>query len=110
VTTRFLPRLFAFAVCVAAADPVSPRCGEADAIALRGATLRVENDLFVNTDRNYTSGVSLTAISRDIPGEIRPACLPWPVRLHAALIDRFDPDFWRGRWLARMREQGRAGR
>lgn len=95
MSARFLPCLLVFAACAAAAEPAPPRCGEADAIAYRGATARVENDLFVNTDRNYTSGVSLTFISKDIHGEIRPACLPGPVRLHAALIDRFDPDFWR---------------
>lgn len=92
---RVLPVLLALAACSAAAGPETPRCGTADEIAFRGATARLENDLFVNTDRNYTSGVSLTFISRDIPGELRPACLPGLVRLHAALIDRFDPDFWR---------------
>lgn len=92
---RILPCLLALAACAAAAEPAPSPCGDADAIRFRGATARVENDLFVNTDRNYTSGVSLTFISRDIPGEVRPACLPGLLRLHAALIERFDPAFWR---------------
>lgn len=80
---------------VMAAEGPAAACPEGEAIRFRGLTARLENDLFVDTDRNYTSGVSVTAISRDVPGALDPDCLPWPVRLHAALIRRFDPDFWR---------------
>jgi lipid A 3-O-deacylase len=69
-------------------------CDDDEAIRFRGFTARLENDLFANTDRDYTNGVSLTAISRDLPGQIDPRCLPWPVQLHAALIRSLDPDFW----------------
>lgn len=79
---------------VSAAAPAST-CPDGQAIRLRGLTARLENDLFVDTDRNYTNGVSVTAISHDVPGELDPNCLPWPARLHAALIRRFDPGFWR---------------
>ncbi len=99
-------RLLAASLCVAAvaatanaADgpahaPPSARCTGTSAIAFRGLTTRLENDLIANTDRDYTSGVSVTAISRDIPGEIDPDCLPLPVRLHARLIGALDPGFW----------------
>ena len=76
--------------------PASPKsgCAGSGAIEFRGLTTRLENDLIANTDRDYTSGVSVTAISRDIPGEIDPDCLPLPVRLHARLIRAVDPGFW----------------
>jgi hypothetical protein len=73
----------------------SGACADDQPLRFRGFTARIENDLFVDTDRNYTSGVSVTAISEDLDGALDPQCLPWPVRLHAALIDRFDPGFWR---------------
>lgn len=60
----------------------------------RGATARLENDLFANTDQNYTNGVAFTAVSHDITGEVKTACLPAPVRLHAELIRRLNPAFW----------------
>jgi lipid A 3-O-deacylase len=91
--------LAALAVAANAAEPPAhpapnPACGGSSAIEFRGFTTRLENDLIVNTDRDYTNGVSFTAISRDIPGEIDPDCLPLPVRLHARLIRAVDPGFW----------------
>lgn len=83
------------ATSAAAADLPGGKCPDDKAIRLRGFTARLENDLFVDTDRNYTSGVSVTAASHDLAGELDPDCLPWPARLHAALIRRFDPGFWR---------------
>lgn len=80
---------------VDAAEPPAAACAGGEAIAFRGFTARLENDLFVDTDRNYTNGVSVTAISRDLPGALDLDCLPWPARLHAALVRRFDPGFWR---------------
>jgi len=68
-------------------------CGE-DAVRFRGATVRLENDLFTGTDQNYTNGVGLILVSHDIPGRLRTDCLPAPVRLHAQLIERLDPGFW----------------
>lgn len=69
-------------------------CQPRDAIAFRGGTARLENDLFANTDQNYTNGVAFTAVSHDIAGPVRVACLPAPVRLHARLIRFLDPGFW----------------
>jgi hypothetical protein len=69
-------------------------CKAAQAIEFRGLTLRLENDLFVDTDRNYTNGVAFTAVSRDIAGSLRTECLPTPVRLHAELIKWLNPGFW----------------
>jgi hypothetical protein len=78
-----------------AAEAPGLGCPPDNAIAFQGFTARLENDLFFDTDRDYTSGLSLTAISRDLPGEVDPACLPPPLGLHTALIERFDPGFWR---------------
>lgn len=73
----------------------APACADDEAVQFRGYTVRIENDLFANRDRDYTNGVSLTAVSRDMAGPIRTECLPWPLRLHAELIGRLDPSFWR---------------
>ncbi len=89
-------------VCIAAvaqtsaSSPPDESCLGSPAVEFRGYTARLENDLFANTDRDYTNGVSLTAISRNIPAGADPACLPLPLRLHAALIRGLDPAFWRG--------------
>jgi len=69
-------------------------CTAAEAITFRGVTARLENDLFVDTDRNYTNGVAFMAVSHDIAGSLRTECLPAPVRLHAELIKRLNPGFW----------------
>ena len=69
-------------------------CTAAEAITFRGLTARLENDLFVDTDRNYTNGVAFMAVSHDIAGNLRTECLPAPVRLHAELIKRMNPGFW----------------
>lgn len=85
--------LLVLAAGVASAAPAGECAGD-KAVRFRGFTARIENDLFVDTDQNYTSGASVTAISQDLAGELDPDCLPWPVRLHAALIHRVDPEFW----------------
>lgn len=69
-------------------------CSASDTIRFRGATARLENDLFADTDQNYTSGVAFTAVSHDIIGKLNLGCLPAAVRLHAALISYLDPGFW----------------
>jgi lipid A 3-O-deacylase len=69
-------------------------CNASNAIRFRGATARLENDLFADTDQNYTSGVAFTAVSHDIFGKLNLACLPAAVRLHSALISYLDPGFW----------------
>ena len=80
---------------VAAADLPRGKCPDDKLIRLRGFTARLENDLFVDTDRNYTNGVSVTAASHAVPGELDPNCLLWPAQLHAGLIRRLDPEFLR---------------
>lgn len=79
-------------------DEVSSRaaCSAEQEINFRGGTLRVENDMFANTDQNYTSGVAITAVSHDIAGQLQTECLPLPVRLHAQLIKFMNPQFWAG--------------
>lgn len=69
-------------------------CTDDQGLHFRGLTFRLENDLFADTDQDYTNGVSLTAVSQDLPTGFNPDCLPWPVRLHADLIARADPGFW----------------
>lgn len=69
-------------------------CSPDETIRFRGGTLRLENDLFTGTDQNYTNGVALILVSRDIPGRLRTECLPAPVRLHANFIKLVNPGFW----------------
>src|SRR5574340_1208142 len=69
-------------------------CGADKEVAFRGGTIRIENDLFANTDHNYTSGVAIMAVSRDITGLLQTDCLPLPVRMHAQLIKSMNPEFW----------------
>lgn len=86
--------LLACALCgPVAADP--PSCLPEESLRWRGGTVRLENDLFTGTDRNYTNGVALTAVSRDLQGELRLACLPQPVGAYARFIRWADPGFWR---------------
>lgn len=75
------------------ADP--PSCSPEQSLRWRGGTLRLENDLFTGTDRNYTNGVALTVVSRDLQGALRPECLPQPIGWYARFIGWADPDFWR---------------
>lgn len=69
-------------------------CKADEVLRFRGLTARLENDLFADTDQNYTNGVALTAVSHDITGKLRTECLPTPVRLHAELIKFVNPGFW----------------
>lgn len=69
-------------------------CTADEVIRFRGGTARLENDLFAGTDQNYTNGVALTLVSRDIAGRLRPECLPLPMRLHAQFIKFVNPRFW----------------
>lgn len=82
------------ALLLSAPAAASSSCPDAETVQWRGFTFRLENDLFANRDRDYTNGVSLTAVSHDMQGPIRPECMPWPIRLHAELIHRLDPTFW----------------
>ncbi|ALT00537.1 hypothetical protein AT746_17350 [Lacimicrobium alkaliphilum] len=70
------------------------KCPARDIPKFRGGTVRLENDLFVGTDQNYTSGVGVTLVSHDISGKLRAKCLPAPVWLHAQLIQLLNPGFW----------------
>ena len=72
-----------------------PRCLPEQSLHWRGGTLRLENDLFTGTDRNYTNGVALTVVSRDLQGALRPECLPQPIAWYARFIGWADPEFWR---------------
>ncbi|ENZ0355786.1 lipid A deacylase LpxR family protein [Pseudomonas aeruginosa] len=74
------------------ANPSS--CSPEQSLRWRGGTLRLENDLFTGSDRNYTNGVALTAVSRDLQGGLRPECLPQPIGLYARFIGWADPGFW----------------
>ncbi len=74
-------------------DPVIA-CTAEETIRFRGGTLRLENDKFTDTDQNYTNGVSITMVSHDIPGQLRPECLSTPTRLYRQLISLMNPGFW----------------
>lgn len=70
-------------------------CSSEQAPRWGGGTVRLENDLFAGTDRNYTNGVAVSAVSHDIGGELRPTCLPGPLGLYARTIRWINPDFAR---------------
>lgn len=74
--------------------PSVKNCQPHEQIRFRGFTARLENDLFSDTDQNYTNGVAFTAVSHDIIGKLEPECLPAPVRLQAELITLLNPGFW----------------
>ena len=74
--------------------PSAANCQPHEQIKFRGFTARLENDLFADTDQNYTSGVAFTAVSHDIVGQLKLECMPAPVRLQAELIALLDPGFW----------------
>lgn len=78
----------------ASSDGIS-RCLPEHALHWRGGTLRLENDLFTGTDRNYTNGVALSVVSRDLQGALRPECLPQPIAWYTRFIGWVDPAFWR---------------
>lgn len=84
----------AVAHAVNEAAPNVKDCQPHEQIRFRGFTARLENDLFADTDQNYTSGVAFTAVSHDIIGKLKPECLPAPVRLQAELIKFLNPGFW----------------
>ena len=75
-------------------ETVPPQCNTQDAIRFRGFSARLENDLFAETDQNYTNGVAFTAVSHDLVGQLKPEGLTVPVRLHAELIRYLNPSFW----------------
>lgn len=82
-----------------AADPVRSvsegRCAPEETLHWRGGTLRLENDLLAGTDRNYTNGVALAMVSRDMGGKIRPECLPRPLGLYTRFPGWADARFRR---------------
>ena len=82
-----------------AAEPLQPSqnesCTPEQTLHWRGGTLRLENDLFTGTDRNYTNGVALSVVSRDLQGTLRPECLPQPIAWYTRFIGWADPEFWR---------------
>lgn len=75
-------------------DVAAGACTPDETITFRGGTIRLENDSLTGTDQNYTNGVALTLVSRDIPGKLRSECLPAPVRLYADFIKFVNPGFW----------------
>lgn len=81
---------------VHAANEGDDDCATEKTLRFRGGTARLENDLFIGTDQNYTNGVAFTLISHDIPGRLHPECVPALIRLHAQLIQFVNPGFWAG--------------
>jgi len=76
-----------------AASAKSPGCLPGQTLRWRGATLRLENDLFTGTDRNYTNGVALILVSRDLQDTLRPECLPGPIAWYARFLGWADSGF-----------------
>lgn len=82
-----------------AGEPAPPAeqhpCAPEQTLRWRGGTLRLENDLFAGTDRNYTNGVAIAMVSHDIEGELRSDCLARPLDLYTRFLGWVDSGFWR---------------
>ncbi len=92
-----MAKLFAFVFILlqlAAANGTVLSCGNSGKIRLRGVSLRVENDAFAKTDRNYSHGMALTLESHDIKNYTQTECQPFLVRMHSKLITFLTPGFW----------------
>lgn len=94
LTLYFLYLVPTMAQAASEGAPSIKDCKADEVIKFRGGTVRLENDLFTNTDQNYTNGVVFTAVSHDMVGTIDTECLPAPARLHAELIKFLNPGFW----------------
>lgn len=87
--------LFCFQLnIICAAQSRGDFCENRPQVRLRGASLRLENDSFAKTDRNYSHGMTLTLESHDIKNYTQTECLPILLRLHSRLITFFTPGFW----------------
>lgn len=86
------------AVAGHSAETVQPisheQCTPEQSLRWRGGTVRLENDLPANTDRNYTNGVALALVSHDLEGRLRSECLPRPPGLYTRFLGWVDPGFW----------------
>lgn len=83
---------FAGRATESAPGAVQSGCAE-QALRWRGGTVRLENDLFAGTDRDYTNGVAVSLVSHDIEGRLRADCLPRPLGLYVRFLDAIDPGF-----------------
>src|SRR5690606_267096 len=75
-------------------NPAPAPCTPEQSVRWRGGTLRLENDLFVGSDRNYTNGVALALVSHDIEGRLRINCLPRPLGSYVRFLNAVNPGFW----------------
>lgn len=91
VCAAFVP--FAGRAAPSAPEAGASACAQEQTLRWRGGTFRLENDLFAGTDRNYTNGVALALVSRDIEGPLRTDCLPRPLGLYVGFLDAVDPGF-----------------
>lgn len=90
-------KLFAFALLFfnfAAAKGAEPPCDDSQRFRLRGISLRIENDAFAKTDRNYSHGMAITLESHDIKNYYQTECLPFALRVHSKLVALLTPGFW----------------
>lgn len=92
-----MAKLFVFAfflIQFAVANGADTPCDNSEKFRLRGVSLRLENDAFAKTDRNYSHGMSITLESHDIKNYTQTACLPFLLRTHSRLITFLTPGFW----------------
>ena len=90
-------KLFAFIfflLLFTAANGSEDSCEKIEKFRLRGVALRLENDAFAKTDRNYSHGLAISLVSRDIKNYSQTACLPFPLRIHSRLTTFLTPVFW----------------
>ncbi len=85
--------LLQFCFASATAYAFTDMCAKEE-ISYRGVTLRLENDSFAKTDRNYSHGLVFTAESHNLKNYFDTECLPWPLRWHSKFFNFITPDFW----------------
>lgn len=71
-----------------------PNCPPNESIIYRGITIRLENDSFAKTDRNYSHGLTFTAESHDLKNYSQTECLTLALRLYSKFLKLITPDFW----------------
>lgn len=79
-------------------------CKHREPLPIVAGSLRVENDLFLDTDRDYTSGVALSLTSLSIDGPLDIDCLPLWAGSFARGIRAIDKQFWTDQSRERIRQ------
>jgi hypothetical protein len=91
-------------MCASTAVFSADVCEHREPLPIVAASLRVENDLFLDTDRDYTSGVAISLTSLGIDGPLDIDCLPLWAGIFARGIRAIDERFWTDQSRERIRQ------